>query len=233
MRKNRIFAIVPAAGSGLRMASGLPKQYLTIKQDTVLSLTLARIFDSLQVEKVVVAASSGDPYLQKSIVSFGARCVRVEGGEERCYSVLRGLEYLEKEVAEDDWVLVHDAARPCVRSSDIQNLMATIEHSSVGGILGAPATDTLKVFEEGKIVETLDRSKVWRALTPQIFRFKLLIDAMRFSLKKGLRITDEAQAVESFGSRVSIVLGHSDNIKITFPGDLKLAEYFLSTQESL
>jgi len=156
------------------------------------------------------------------------------GGAERCHSVLHGLVQLTGAAAEDDWVLVHDAARPCVRQQDIEMLVRTLENDPVGGLLGLPVADTMKqVDAAGTVLQTVERDGLWRALTPQMFRLGLLRDALQQSIASGALVTDEAAAMEMAGHRPRMVQGQGDNIKITRPGDLQLAEFYLQSRSTL
>jgi len=216
------------------MESSLPKQYLELESNqTVLSKSLEVMFRSVQVERAVIAVAAGDTRFRKSISSFEERCHIVEGGTQRIDSVSNCLDFLVGKASDEDWILVHDAARPCVRGEDVSNLIRCIEHTSVGGILGVPVTDTLKLLDGDIVVKTVDRKNIWRALTPQVFRFKILRDALQLASEKGQIFTDEAQAVERAGHPVKIILGRQDNIKITYPDDLKLAQYYLTAQDAL
>jgi 2-C-methyl-D-erythritol 4-phosphate cytidylyltransferase len=153
------------------------------------------------------------------------------GGVTRAHTVLNGLAALGGHARADDWVLVHDAVRPCVRSGDIDRLIAEVEHSEHGGLLALPMADTVKrADEQERVVETVPRARLWRALTPQMFRFDDLRSALQQALALGIEITDEAMAIELAGGRPRLVAGHPDNIKITLPGDLALAELFLRQQ---
>ena len=231
---NKIFVVMPAAGASSRMESSIPKQYLELESNqTVLSKSLEIIFRSIEVERAVIAVATGDSRFHESISFFKERCHIVEGGEQRIDSVSNCLDFLVGEASEEDWILVHDAARPCVRGEDVSNLIRCIEHTSVGGILGVPVTDTLKLLDGDNVVKTVDRKNIWRALTPQVFRFKILRDAVQLASKSGQIFTDEAQAVERAGHPVKIILGHQDNIKITYPDDLRLAQYLLTLQDAL
>ena len=148
-------------------------------------------------------------------------------------SVSNCLDALVDEASERDWVMIHDAARPCVRKEDIKKLLSCRNSSSAGCILAVPVTETLKLCDSGTIQGTVDRQKIWRALTPQIFKFDIIKEALDLAKKEGKSFTDEAQAVEHLGQEVGIVLGHTDNIKITFEEDLQLARYFLSSRGEL
>jgi 2-C-methyl-D-erythritol 4-phosphate cytidylyltransferase len=148
--------------------------------------------------------------------------------------VLNGLNALSDSAQADDWVLVHDAARPCVRQQDLRLLIDTLEDHTVGGLLGTPVHDTMKKTDvQGVIIETLERNFLWHACTPQMFRYGLLRAALIKALEDGYEVTDEASAMEHAGYRPLMVEGHADNIKITRPEDLPLAEYFLQQQGRL
>ncbi len=229
---SRYWAVVPAAGVGKRMRADRPKQYLMLHGKTVLEHTLERLLSHPRIEGVVVAVAAGDPYWS-TLSLADARLRRVEGGAERCHSVLNGLRGLAGWAGDDDWVLVHDAARPCLRHGDIDRLLDAIGGEDCGGLLGVPVSDTLKYCEgESQAVSrTVDRSGLWRALTPQMFRLAPLRAALeRFSAEPG-RITDEASAMELAGWRPRMVEGRADNIKITRPDDLRLAALYLKQED--
>jgi 2-C-methyl-D-erythritol 4-phosphate cytidylyltransferase len=153
------------------------------------------------------------------------------GGEERCHSVLNALTALQKVADESDWVLVHDAARPCLRSEDIDHLLAELTDHPVGGLLGLPVADTMKRTDaDDSVIETVSREHLWRALTPQMFRLGELYDALDGALKRDELVTDEASAMELAGKAPKMVEGHGDNIKITRPQDLRFAELYLAEQ---
>lgn len=228
--KVRCFAVVPAAGSGKRMGAAVPKQYLELLGRPVLQHTLERLLAVAAVERVVVALAADDPRWPDLPAASDPRVMTTIGGAERADSVLAGLRALAAEARPDDWVMVHDAARPCLRPDDVEKLLAELEGDPVGGILALPSVDTLKEVEGRDIVATVDRSRIWRALTPQLFRYRLLTEALERALTAGATITDEASAVEWVGRRPKIVEGHPGNIKITRPEDLPLAEFYLRQQ---
>jgi 2-C-methyl-D-erythritol 4-phosphate cytidylyltransferase len=228
--KPPIWALVPAAGAGKRMAADRPKQYLRLGEHTVLEHTLARLIGSQVYAGIIVAISDDDRYWEALAASRSAGVYRVSGGSERADSVLSGLDFIASIAAADDWVMVHDAARPCITAGDILRLKAQVEHDEVGGILALPVHDTLKQVETDRIVSTVDRTRIWRALTPQMFRLGLLKNALIAASKAGQRVTDEASAIELTGLRPRIVEGRPDNIKITRPEDLPLAAYYLEQQ---
>lgn len=211
----------------MRMQADRPKQYLPLAGRTVIEHTLACFAYLPDLVEIVVAISDGDPWWPGLAIG-GLPIRQVRGGAERCHSVLNGLQALAGEAAADDWILVHDAARPCLRQSDLQKLLQSVREDPVGGLLAVPVRDTMKRADhQGRIEETVDRSCLWHALTPQMFRFGLLQQALERALAGGLLVTDEASAVEHAGLHPLLVEGHADNIKITRPEDLPLAEFFL------
>ncbi|BCX87799.1 2-C-methyl-D-erythritol 4-phosphate cytidylyltransferase [Methylomarinovum tepidoasis] len=228
--KARCFAVIPAAGSGKRMGAAIPKQYLTLLGKPVLQHTIERLLAVAAVERIVVALAADDPRWPALPAAFDPRVMTAIGGAERADSVLAGLRALAAEARPDDWVMVHDAARPCLRPDDVEKLLAELEGDPVGGILALPSVDTLKEVEGRDIVATVDRSRIWRALTPQLFRYRPLTESLERALAAGATITDEASAVEWAGRRPKIVEGHPGNIKITRPEDLPLAEFYLRQQ---
>lgn len=223
--------IVPAAGSGRRMGSEKPKQYLQIQNKTILDHSLSRLLAVKQLAGIVLALDSEDTEFSQSRYAQHDKIVRVVGGKERADSVLAGLNYLKDKIAAEDWVLVHDAARPCIRSNEIEQLQTQLQDDPVGGILAVPVADTLKRVDDNIILQTVDRSVLWQAQTPQMFRYGVLHQALTHALQNQLSVTDEASAVELAGLSAKIVQGRSDNIKITRPADLDLAEFILQKQE--
>lgn len=229
-----IWAILPAAGIGRRMGSITPKQYLLVNGATVIAHSLRKLAAVTAIQKIVVVLHPDDTLWTTLTLDCSDRLQIATGGDERFQSVLNGLEALKDIAAADDWVLVHDAVRPCVRSADIQQLIATLQQHDVGGLLGMPLENTLKRVNEAAEVEaTVERSHFWHAMTPQMFRYGLLTDALRDIVKDGVQVTDEAAAVERLGLRPQMVAGHSDNIKITHEADLLMAGRILETQEGL
>ncbi len=223
----RYFAVVPAAGIGKRIGAAVPKQYLPLAGKPVLAHTLESLLQVVRLERVVVALAPADPHWPRLSAAADPRVKATVGGEDRADSVLKGLCALEEVAKDSDWVLVHDAARPCLRSEDVERLIDALADDPVGGILALSSVDTLKEVEGGRVRSTLDRRRVWRALTPQMFRYRLLCDALEAALTAQVKVTDEAQAVERVGLKPRIVEGSPDNIKITRPEDLKLAEFYL------
>ena len=223
------WAIVPAAGVGKRMQTQIPKQYLTIHNRTVLEHTLQRLLSHPKIQGVVVALSDDDAYWAQQRMDGAKPVLRASGGAERCQSVKNALDVLLARNYAGQWVLVHDAARPCLRHSDIDALIRELSSHSVGGLLGYPVRDTMKLTDSrNEITATVDRSGLWHALTPQMFRVKELRDAIQQALDRGVIVTDEAAAMEYLGHKPKLVLGQADNIKITRPEDLQLATFYLA-----
>ena len=226
-----VYVVVPAAGAGRRMGSAIPKQYLQLNGRTVLEHTLGRVAGHARVRQVVVAISADDELYASLAPRLPAKVVSVIGGAERCHSVLAALRSLSGLAAADAWVMVHDAARPCVRREDLDRMLAELIDSEVGGVLAAPVRDTLKRCDaDGAILATVDRSALWHALTPQMFRLRTLLHAIEAALVAGVIVTDEAQAIERAGLTPRVVAGHADNLKITHPEDLPLASLILAAQ---
>lgn len=230
MHSARFWGVVPAAGVGKRMGGTIPKQYLQVHGKPVLQHTLERLLAVERFTAIAVALGAEDGYWPDLPFSDHPRVITAPGGRERADSVLSALIRLEELALENDWVLVHDAARLCITAGDILNLMEQLEDHEVGGILALPSTDTLKGVEAGVIVDTVDRNHVWRALTPQMFRYGALRHALEDAGKRDLVVTDEASALELQGRRPAIVEGRPDNIKITRPEDLPLAAFYLEQQ---
>lgn len=228
----RFWAVVPAAGVGRRMGCTIPKQYLEVQGQPVLEHALGRLLSHPRISAVYVALSPHDVWWPKTRFADHPNVHALIGGEERCHSVLRALETLMERAAADDWVLVHDAARPCLRAADIDRLIDTVVDHPVGGLLGMPVRDTMKRTDvEGRIESTIAREGLWHAFTPQMFRLGSLHQALTEALEQGALVTDEAAAMELAGWRPQMVEGHPDNIKITRGADLALAGFYLAQQE--
>lgn len=226
----RFWGVVPAAGAGKRMGATVPKQYLEVAGKPVLQHTLERLLTIERLSAVVVALSPEDSFWPRLPCASNPRIMTAEGGSERAESVFSALERLAEVAAPDDWILVHDAARLCITRHDVLRLIDALEHDPVGGILALPSTDTLKGVEAGLIVDTVDRSHIWRALTPQMFRYLDLKQALKDAAELGLAVTDEASALELKGETPRIIEGRPDNIKITRPEDMALAAFYLEQQ---
>jgi len=216
------------------MAAATPKQYLMLGDRTVLEHTLDTLLACERLEGVMLVLSAGDEHWPAIESRYaGAALRRTDGGRERYHSVLSGLDALAASEHEDDWVLVHDAARPCVRVEDIVRLISTLEHGEQGGLLGVPVADTMKrVDSQCDINTTVDREGLWHAYTPQMFRLGALRRALRQVIDSGQAVTDEAHAMELAGHRPRLVQGARDNIKITLPADLALAAFYLQNRST-
>jgi len=228
----RCWVVVPAAGSGSRMDTAIPKQYLTLNNKTIIEHTLERLSRADQVIGIMVAIAEDDVHWAQTRLPENIDIQTVPGGAMRHHSVLNALHQLRKTIPGQDWVLVHDAARPCVHPGDIGKLITNLCSHEVGGLLGIPVADTMKrVDEAGKVLESVNREGLWHALTPQMFRLETLIAAIEAARKAHCTITDEASALEFIGKQPVVIAGRRDNIKITTRGDIELAELFLQRQE--
>lgn len=230
-----VTAIVPAAGIGSRMKSSIPKQYLKIDGKTVLEHTVERLLQCENIKQVIVAISQTDPYFSELSIAKHPRVIRVSGGSERADSVLSALDYLVdavtgvKKVTHSHWVMVHDAARPCFSLEDVERLYDNAIKHSVGAILATPVRDTMKRTDvHNSIQKTVERENLWHALTPQMFPLVELRNLLESALKQNIAVTDEASVFEMNGKHPLIVQGSADNLKITQPEDLALAEFYLS-----
>jgi 2-C-methyl-D-erythritol 4-phosphate cytidylyltransferase len=229
----KIYAIVPAAGHGTRIGDAVPKQYLPIAGKPMMFHSIEAIAAVSRVDCVCVVLSPLDRHWGEH--DWSVLPDKIEpafvGGAHRADSVMNGLRHLGERVQKDDWILVHDAARPCVDKELIEQFLDEVGDDPIGGLLAMPLADTLKSADENqRVAATIPRLNLWRAQTPQMFRSHLL--------RRGLEIvkdaTDEAQAVESVGySAPRLVQGENSNIKVTFAEDLKLAEMILAMQGRL
>lgn len=222
------WAIVPAAGRGTRMGTGTPKQYLQVMGLTLIEHSLRALLRHPEVDAVMVALAPDDPFWAGWREMEGKPIYTCQGGVERADSVLSALQALPATVSEDQFVLVHDAARPCLRGVDLSRLFAIGQADPIGAILAAPVRDTLKrANDEGRSAMTEPREALWRALTPQMFRRGGLTRALQAAMRVGAKVTDEAMAMERLGLKPRLVEGSEDNIKVTTPADLALAEFIL------
>jgi 2-C-methyl-D-erythritol 4-phosphate cytidylyltransferase len=225
--------VIPAAGLGSRMGGGPPKQYLALAGATVLEHSLGALLAQRRLAGVAVALHPQDRQAAQLTCFADSRVITVVGGAERSDSVAAALEALSQAADPGDWVLVHDAARPCVEQRDIERLLDRVIADGIGGILAEPLVDTVKRADAGgRVLETLDRSCLWRAQTPQMFRLGELRDALRKAAAEGARVTDEASAMERAGLPVQLVAGSRRNLKITVPADLSLAAWYMAHPDS-
>lgn len=229
----RVWAVVPAAGAGRRMGGALPKQYLELNGKPLLEHTLRRLLGFADMAGLVLVVAESDERWGPVVEAIADERLQVaRGGAERCHSVLNGLRALAGCADGDDWAMVHDAARPCVRHADLERLLAKLASEAAGGLLGIPVRDTMKRTDDaGHVTATVDRDALWHALTPQVFRYRMLLHALEDAVGAGVTVTDEAAAMERAGHRPLMVEGCGDNIKVTRPEDLILAGFYLQQQE--
>lgn len=228
----RYWAVVPAAGIGRRMGGAVPKQYLPLLDKTVIEWSLDAIVQDARIESVVVVLADNDTQWASLAIAKHPKIRVAVGGGERGDSVLAGLKALSSHARADDWVLVHDAARPCLTRSDLETLIEQLKDDQVGGLLATPLADTLKQSDtQQRVSRTVPRDGLWRALTPQMFRFALLYSALEHALAKGWSVTDESSAIETSALKPRLIAGRIDNLKITMPEDLNLAFHILVARQ--
>ncbi|WND78969.1 2-C-methyl-D-erythritol 4-phosphate cytidylyltransferase [Lysobacter capsici] len=222
-----IWAVIPAAGSGRRFGGPTPKQYLQAAGKPLIEHALSALLSHPRIAGAMVALSADDARWPGWTELCGKPVLRCVGGGERADSVLAALRALPAQVGDRALVLVHDAARPNLRGDDIDRLIAAAESGADGAILGAPVRDTLKRAEAGRIARTEPRDGLWRAFTPQAFARGALTAALSDAAARGVIVTDEASAMERVGAKPLLVEGREDNLKVTTPADLVLAEFLL------
>ncbi len=223
--------IIPAAGIGKRMQAECPKQYLEINNQSVLAHTTYRLLSHPKIAKVIIVVSDEDEYFAETDLANNPNIIRVSGGKERVDSVLNGLKSVD--VEKNPWILVHDAARPCITHNDINKIIDECIKSNCGGLLAAQVVDTMKqsnLKSSNRVGQTIDRSHLWHAFTPQMYKTSELRKSIESALQQGLDITDESSAIELAGLPSLLVLGRRDNIKITRPEDMALATFYLQQQ---
>jgi 2-C-methyl-D-erythritol 4-phosphate cytidylyltransferase len=231
---SKLFALIPAAGSGSRMGGELPKQYLSLDGRPLLYRALESLCRHPGIERVFIVLAPGDAHFAKlDWHPLTDKLVPLYcGGEARAASVFNGLLAASDEIEVDDWVLVHDAVRPCLSPDALERLITELRNEATGGLLALPVVDTLKRGDaDSFVVQTESREHLWQAQTPQMFRYRLLIEALR-GIAPALA-TDEARAIEQLGLKPKLVRGDARNLKVTYPHDLALAEMILrSVQQS-
>lgn len=223
--------MIPAAGGGSRMNQPRPKQYLPLRGRALLEWSVAPFLETDWIDGVALVLAKNDQEFARLPLARHPKIVTTPGGAARAQSVLAGLELVAARTVgfPEVYVLVHDAARPCVAAADIARLKDEGEGKH-GGLLALPVADTLKKSRQGKVTGTVDRAFVWRAQTPQLFRLDLLLAALRECAERGLDMTDEAGAMERAGYKPRLVRGRESNIKVTYPEDLRLADFWLGQQ---
>ena len=229
MKKNKYFLVVPASGIGQRMNSKIPKQYLKLENGlSILDQCLESTLSSEFISGFIVTLDKKDKLFKSSVFAAHEKLISiVNGGKERFHSVQSALSELSQIAKPDDWVLVHDAVRPCIKKDDIHKLIKEVGDDKVGGILADKVVDTVKQKNSNGLVSTIDRKKLHLAQTPQMFRFGILKEAIEKAIKLNIHVTDESEALECLGYSIRIVDGSSSNIKITTQEDLELANYYL------
>ena len=231
---NNFVAIIPAAGNSSRYSGEIPKQFLRVDGRTVLELSIRPLLDFSECLGVCVLVPPEDQFHKALEIKDNPKIFLVEGGTSRIDSVSKGIKFWQQSKLSYDYILIHDAARPCLRSSDVQQLLTSIDGEVDGVVLGIPCSDTIKKVSarDSLILNTLDRNKLWRAFTPQIFRKEVLQkNALEENIEK--EFTDEASLVEANGGKLKMIKGFEDNIKLTFPEDLALIKSILSSQGRL
>jgi 2-C-methyl-D-erythritol 4-phosphate cytidylyltransferase / 2-C-methyl-D-erythritol 2,4-cyclodiphosphate synthase len=235
----RVWAVVPAAGRGERFesreaapagpsgAGRSPKQYAELCGSTVIEWSLRALLAEPRIEKVVVVLAADDTRWARLPVAKDPKILTAMGGVGRQHSVMNGLKRLIALAAPADWVLVHDAARPCLERDDVSALIDALEGAGCGAVLAAPVVDTVKREHEGFVGETVDRAGLWRALTPQVFGLAALERALEEAASRGIQVTDEAQAMERLGFRARLVAGSAFNVKVTRAADIEAAARIL------
>ncbi|BDT60073.1 2-C-methyl-D-erythritol 4-phosphate cytidylyltransferase [Massilia varians] len=225
----RYFALIPAAGVGARMGASSPKQYLQIGGKPMLRHTLDAFRSSPLIAHTYVVVGAGDPYIDALVPPSGVTVLRC-GGATRMESIRNGLRALHGSIALDDWILVHDAARPGLDAELIERLIVETGEHPAGGLLALPVVDTVKRSSAGEVA-TVARDGLWLAQTPQMFRYQLLLRALDAAVSSSAgpaAITDDASAVEALGLAPKLVEGHPRNLKVTLPADIRIAEMYLA-----
>lgn len=224
---NNIIAIIPAAGIGKRMLSNIPKQYIIFGKKTIIEYTINVFLLHPQIKHIIVVLHKNDKIFNKLKISKNKNIMTVIGGNTRSKSVFIGVQKAMK-INYNGWVIVHDAARPFIRISDINKLLAIININNIGGILAVPITDTVKYSINKSIINgSIERKNLWLALTPQLFPVYLLFNCLKYIISNNFFITDESSALEYCGYYPKIIVGRRDNIKITRPEDLNFAKCYL------
>lgn len=235
MSTDHCFLIIPAGGVGSRMKAKVSKQYLLLDNGlSVLDQSLATLLQLDQIKGCVIALPNQDKLFQDSYFYNHPKLLALAtGGKERYHSVLNALDALKPHAKDNDWVLVHDAARPCINPNDVIQLIDKLKDSPTGGLLATRVIDTIKQANAKLVTNTIDRSNLWQAQTPQMYRFGVLLKALTEAKNNNINITDEASAIEHMGLQSLLVESSKSNLKITTPEDLALANFYLKTQTSL
>jgi 2-C-methyl-D-erythritol 4-phosphate cytidylyltransferase len=234
--KAKLWVVIPAAGSGSRMRKSLPKQYLCIHGSTILEHSINIFLANDEIQKIIVALAKDDRHFSQLDLAKEQRVATTTGGSSRAQSVLNGLNALpvnDSGVNDSDWVLVHDAARPCLSDELLSKLISRLRDDDVGGILAIPVKDTLKRASKFQTISgTIDRADIWQAQTPQMFRYGLLKAALTLAIEQKIDITDEASSLENSGYEAKLIEGDARNLKVTTPEDLALAAFLLKPKHA-
>ncbi len=223
------WVVIPASGFGARFNHLLPKQYWSLFDKTILEHSIERFLNKKWVKGIIVAIAPTDHLFSELSVTKHPKVIPVQGGQTRSHSVLNALHHLQRQANPDDWVLVHDAVRPCLHEEDLQALLQ-LREDPVGGILAIPIAETLKKATEQQIQETISRENLWSAQTPQMFRLNLLVDALCRAHRTGQIVTDESSAVEALGYHPQMIHAKHPNPKLTYASDMSYIEYLLAKQ---
>lgn len=232
LHDNNIIAIIPAAGIGKRMLYHYPKQYIMIKNKTIIEHSIECLLKHENIKYVIVVIRQDDIYFNKLNIAKHPKIITTIGGKNRSDSVLNGLKIINKNTK---WVLIHDAVRPCLYYQDLLKLCSIIKQKNIiGGILAKPVKNTIKYIKHNDIINyTLNRKNLWNALTPQIFLTKLLFSCLQYVIYKKIIITDDSSCLEYCGYHPKIIIGRNDNIKITTPEDLIVAKLYIKNLKNL
>ncbi len=231
MSTDHCYLIVPASGTGSRMKASVSKQYLMLDNGlSVLDQTLKTLLNVDEIKGCVIALAKDDVLFKNSQFYQHPKLLEIAtGGQQRYHSVINALVALKPHIKEPDWILVHDAARPCIEPNDIKKLIKQIKNADTGGLLATKVVDTIKQAEGDLANATIDRSNLWQAQTPQMYRFEVLLNALTTADTQQVNITDEASAIEHIGLSSLLVESSRRNLKITNPEDLALANFYLNT----
>lgn len=225
-REPCLWAVVPAAGSGSRMHSDLPKQYMLLNGIPIIEHTVNALLSHHRIKSLMLCLPVSDQRFSRLAIADDKRIQTTQGGDSRAQSVLNGLNALDAH--DDDWVLVHDAARPCLSPRLLARLIKQVDNDGIGGILATPVKDTLKhANQQRRVCSTIDRSELWQAQTPQMFRYGLLKKALTYAIDTGEPVTDEASALELMGYQPRLIEGEARNLKVTTRDDVEIAEFLL------
>lgn len=233
MNNTQVHALIPAAGRGTRFGGEVLKQYLPICGKAVLAHAIRAFQFHPLIDGITVVLAENDQWFESAVGPLSSTVETVTGGNTRAQSVRNGLQFIIDKYPFSDWVLIHDAARPCLPQPSLDRLLEQGLQSADGAILAMPVGDTLKrAGDTREIIATVDRRGLWAAQTPQLFHLAALSDAIDAARRDGFELTDEASAMEHAGARPKLVMGSAANIKITHPGDLAIAEAWLSRSAS-